>query len=190
MTMIFILFEYNLKFIFVDEKKQDDSRVRDRSRDQENQIKIEMQDANEIQSEIEAEKGNKSKEKMDLMDAIDEHLKNKIKDQKVREDQRLKTFIKFCLMHKKLINNFIRANQQIVNESLRNVIMKVPQILDFDNKRLMFRSQIKKMQKKYRLKYIDIQVRRDKVFDDSFEQLRSVPVDRWRGKLSVEFVDE
>ena len=49
----------------------------------------------------------------------------KIKDKHAREDQRLKVFIRFCLEHKKLINSFIRANQQVLNESLRNVLMKV-----------------------------------------------------------------
>ena len=63
-------------------------------------------------------------------------------------------------------------------------------MLDFDNKRLMFRSSVKKMQKKYRLKYIDLQVRRDKVFDDSYQQLKSTQTDRWRGQLAVEFQDE
>jgi len=108
-------------------------------------------------------------------------LQLKIKDQHAREDLRLKVFIKFCLEHKKVINSFIRANQQVLNESLRNVIMKVPQVLDFDNKRLLFRSQIKKIQKKYRLKYFDLQVRRDKVFDDSYEQLKSLSAERWKG---------
>jgi len=60
------------------------------------------------------------------MAAIEEHLKIKIKDEKARNDQRLKIFIKFCLEHKKIINSFIRANQQVLNDSLRNVIMKVP----------------------------------------------------------------
>jgi hypothetical protein len=45
------------------------------------------------------------------MEAIEEHLKTKIKDEKTRNDKRLKTFLKFCLEHKKIINSFIRANQ-------------------------------------------------------------------------------
>ena len=45
------------------------------------------------------------------MEAIEEHLLAKIKDEKARNDKRLKIFIKFCLEHKKLINSFIRANQ-------------------------------------------------------------------------------
>lgn len=76
-----------------------------------------------------------------ITEAIDQHLHMKINDKHAREDQRLKVFIRFCLEHKKLINSFIRANQQVLNESLRNVLMKIaPQILDFDNKRLLFRS--------------------------------------------------
>lgn len=68
--------------------------------------------------------------------------------------------------------------------------MKVPQILDFDNKRLLFRSQIKKLQKKHRLKYFDVQVSRDRVFDESYQQLKSQTAERWKGQMAVEFADE
>lgn len=155
-----------------------------------------MQDTEEIKREVEAEKSvvntevASSKEKGSLMEAIEQHLHQKIKDAHAREDLRLKVFIKFCLEHKKVINSFIRANQQVLNESLRNVIMKVPQVLDFDNKRLLFRSQIKKMQKKYRLKYFDLQVRRENVFDDSYDQLKQLSAERWKGQMGVEFQEE
>jgi hypothetical protein len=77
-------------------------------------------------------------------------LKTKLKDEHAGSDQRLKIFIRFCLGHKKVLNSFIRANQQVLNDSLRNVIMKVPQVLDFDNKRLLFRNQLKKQQRKFK----------------------------------------
>lgn len=54
---------------------------------------------------------NMSKDRYTLMEAIEQHLKIKIRDEKAREDRRLKVFIKFCLEHKKVINAFIRANQ-------------------------------------------------------------------------------
>ena len=108
----------------------------------------------------------------------------------MRKDDRLRVFITFCLEHKKVINSFIRANQQILNDSLRNVIIKVPQVLDFDNKRLLFRTQIKKIQKKYRMNYFDIEVKRDQVFADSFEQLEHLSPDKWKGKMNIEFQDE
>ena len=124
---------------------------------------VEMQSIEEIKQEIQemTESHSKSKEKLDLMHAIEEHLKTKIKEEKIREDERLKRFIKFCLVHKKVINSFIRANQQILNDSLRNVVSQVPQILDFDNKRLLFRSELKKMKRKHRLSHISLSVRRD-----------------------------
>lgn len=117
-------------------------------------------------------------------------MKLKIKDEHAREDERLKVFIRFCLEHKKVINSFIRANQQVLNDSLRNVIMKVPMILDFDNKRLLFRSIIKKMQKKYRLKYFDVGVSRSHVFDESYDQMKGLSAERWKGEMAVEFADE
>jgi hypothetical protein len=50
------------------------------------------------------------KDRSTLIEAIDQHLQQKIKDVHAREDRRLKAFIKFCLEHKKIINSFIRAN--------------------------------------------------------------------------------
>ncbi|CDW84627.1 ubiquitin hect domain family protein [Stylonychia lemnae] len=205
MIALFILFEYNLKFIFtealVNESPvvQGQAQANNRRRSgaasrRQNQGNAEQQgEKNEIIMEEILQyqmQQIQQQDKNDLMTAIEEHLRIKIKDEKARNDLRLKIFIKFCLEHKKIINSFIRANQQVLNDSLRNVIMKVPQLLDFDNKRLLFRGQIKKIQRKFRLKYIDIQVRRDKVFDDSFEQLRFLGIDRWKGKLNVEFADE
>ena len=75
------------------------------------------------------------------------------------------------MSHRKLINQFIRANQQLLNDSLRSLLLRiVPKILDFDNKRLLFWSQIKKTHRRFRLlKSIDLKLRRDKAFDDSFE---------------------
>jgi len=70
-----------------------------------------MQKVEDMKKESEAHSAQVSKEKSSaLMEAIEEHLLAKIKDEKARNDKRLKIFIKFCLEHKKLINSFIRAN--------------------------------------------------------------------------------
>lgn len=68
-----------------------------------------MQSVEEMKQEIESMIVSKEKTSS-LMEAIDEHLKIKIKDERTRNDKRLKIFIKFCLEHKKIINSFIRAN--------------------------------------------------------------------------------
>jgi hypothetical protein len=46
------------------------------------------------------------------------------------------------------------------------------------------------LKRKYRNKYIALNVRRDYVYDDSYAQLRPVPISDWKGKLNVEFEDE
>ena len=44
----------------------------------------------------------------------------------MRLDQRLKTIIGFFIANKKRINVFIRVNPQVVNEQLKNLVIKIP----------------------------------------------------------------
>ena len=67
-------------------------------------------------------------------------------------------------------------------------------MLDFDSKRLIWRTQIKRHIKK-QLKdsgeyEVDIGVRRNQVFDDSFEQLKNSPIEQWLQKFTIEFHEE
>jgi len=64
-------------------------------------------------------------------------------------------------MNKKLINVFIRVNQQVVNVQLKNLVVKIPQILEFDTKRLIWRVMLKKAKQKQKSGQWDILVRRD-----------------------------
>ncbi len=122
---LFILFDYNLKFIFPDAPDPEAGRMpRQAGRRNGNlgdrrhalmlqrlaqRTEVQMQSVEEMKSEIEGMIVSKEKTSS-LMEAIDDHLKLKIKDEKTRNDKRLKIFIKFCLEHKKIINSFIRAN--------------------------------------------------------------------------------
>lgn len=40
------------------------------------------------------------------------------------------------------------------------------------------------------MRYVDLDVRRDKVFDDAYEQLRLTSSEEWRGNFTVQFADE
>jgi len=73
-------------------------------------------------------------------------------------------------------------------------VIQVPQLLDFDSKRLIWKICVKKFIKK-NLKdqgdfEIDLQVRRNHVFGDSFETLKHIQLDSWKQKFSIEFHDE
>ena len=75
-------------------------------------------------------------------------------------DRRLRTIIGFFISNKKLINVFIRVNQQVVNVQLKNLVVKIPQILEFDTKRLIWRIMLKKTKPKMGGAW-DILVRRE-----------------------------
>ena len=68
--------------------------------------------------------------------------------------------------------------------------MKVPQLLDFENKRTYFRSQLQKQRSNEIYDGIRIRVRRSHVFEDSFYHLRARKVEELRGRLTVQFVNE
>lgn len=70
----------------------------------------------------------------------------------------------------------------------------LPQLLEFESKRLLWRLCIKKHLRKSSREHgeyeIDIQIRRNQVFADSFEQLKDIQLESWRQKFTVEFHDE
>lgn len=86
---------------------------------------------------------------------------------------RVQDLIRFFFVNKKLINKFIRINQTVINDQFQNLVIQVPQILDFDSKRLLWKICIKKHLRKNVKAHgefeIDLQVRRNQVFGDSFE---------------------
>jgi len=76
-------------------------------------------------------------------ESIEELLEKHIsKDSK--EFSRCKSLINFFLSNKSLINSFIRVNQQVVNTELKNLAMRIPLILEFDTKRLIWKQELKK----------------------------------------------
>ena len=105
-------------------------------------------------------------------------------------DRRLKTIIAFFISNKKLINIFIRVNQQVVNVQLKNLVVKIPQILEFDTKRLIWRVMLKKTKQKVKGGVWDISIRRDQAFDDSFALMRSAKPEEWKTQLRIAFQDE
>lgn len=84
---------------------------------------------------------------------------------------KFKTMATFFMQNKKLLNQFIRQNQQLVNTELKNLVLRVPQILEFDTKRFIWRVELKKQHAKHKKRVIRITVNRNRAFDDSFAHL-------------------
>ena len=86
--------------------------------------------------------------------------------------ERVQHVITFFFKNKSLINNFIRINQAAAINQFLNIVTTVPQILNFETKRLLWRVLIKKHLRKSQRDAgdyeIDVGCRRDQVFGDSF----------------------
>lgn len=70
---------------------------------------------------------------------------------------------------------------------LKNLVVKIPQILEFDTKRLIWRIMLKKTKQKVKGGQWEILVRRDQAFDDSFALMRGAKADEWKIPLRITF---
>jgi E3 ubiquitin-protein ligase HUWE1 len=108
----------------------------------------------------------------------------------VTQSPLLTRFIRFSERYRKLLNDLIKQNPALLGESF-SVLLKVPQLIDFENKRSYFKAQIQKQ--KTETEYygeIRLNVRRAHLIEDSFYQLRARSPEEMRGRLVVHFSGE
>lgn len=79
---------------------------------------------------------------------------------------------RFAERHRRLVNVLIQQNVQLLLEGPLTQLMRTPRLIDFDNKRAFFRSQVRSASDRYHGS-LRIHVRREHIFEDSFHQLRS-----------------
>ena len=70
---------------------------------------------------------------------------------------------------------------------LKNLVVKIPQILEFDTKRLIWRTMLKKNKQKMKGGAWELHVRREQAFDDSFAIMRPAKSDEWKMPLRINF---
>ena len=56
----------------------------------------------------------------------------------------------------------------MINNELKKLAQMIPQILEFDTKRIIWKTELKKMHAKYKNERFDFQIRRESAFPDSF----------------------
>ncbi len=101
--------------------------------------------------------------------------------------------ILFAEEHRKLLNAMIRSSSSLLSATSGSfhVLTQAPKVLDFDNKRTFFKSQIAQLKKLTPSSVINMNVRRAYVFEDSYHQLIGRTGDELRStKLSVKFHGE
>ncbi|KAI3703777.1 hypothetical protein L1987_73972 [Smallanthus sonchifolius] len=99
------------------------------------------------------------------------------------------TFSRFAEKHRRLLNAFVRQNPGLLEKSL-SMMLKAPRLIDFDNKRLYFRSRIRQQHDQHLTGPLRISVRRAYVLEDSYNQLRMRPTQDLKGRLNVHFQGE
>jgi len=109
------------------------------------------------------------------------------------EARRLLTFVEKNSM---LLNMVLKQNVNLLDSSFAPLI-QIPRcraMLHFDIKRAFFKMKLKKMKKKggrqYEISRLKVNVRRQSIFEDSFQRLRDVTADVMRRPLSVTFHGE
>ncbi|CDP00938.1 unnamed protein product [Coffea canephora] len=105
-----------------------------------------------------------------------------------KADEKQMAFVKFSDKHRKLLNSFIRQNPGLLEKSF-SLMLKVPRIIDFDNKRAHFRSKIKHHHDHHHSP-LRISVRRAYILEDSYNQLRMRTAQELKGRLTVHFQGE
>ncbi|PKA67035.1 E3 ubiquitin-protein ligase UPL1 [Apostasia shenzhenica] len=99
------------------------------------------------------------------------------------------TFSRIVEKHRRLLNVFIRQNPSLLEKSL-SMMLKVPRLIDFDNKRAYFRARIRQQHDQHPSAPLRISVRRAYVLEDSYNQLRLRSAQDLQGRLTVQFQGE
>lgn len=101
-------------------------------------------------------------------------------------------FFTFTEEHRKILNDLVRHNPKLMSGTF-SLLVKNPKVLEFDNKRNYFSRSIhtKASNSRQAFPALQLSVRRDQVFHDSFKSLYFQTGDQMKyGKLSIRFHGE
>lgn len=99
-------------------------------------------------------------------------------------------FLRFTDAHRKILNAMVRNNPALMSGSFA-LLVENPKVLDFENKRSYFSQQLRRRPNKEHAHTLQVSVRRDFVFEDSFSKFqRWSPEQIKYGKLSCKFWNE
>lgn len=97
-------------------------------------------------------------------------------------------FVLMCEKNRTAINRLISQDMNLLFDSMSVIPKKLPKVLDFDNKKTYFRLSLDRAQKPHY--QLNLSVRREEIFADSFNQIISKQPFELKGKMQVEFKGE
>jgi E3 ubiquitin-protein ligase HUWE1 len=105
---------------------------------------------------------------------------------------RYRRLLQFVHSHRSLLNIVIKSKPLLLESSLAPII-RITQLrayLTFEVKRKHFFGKLKKMQQNAGRRGMHLQIRRNQVFEDSYQQLRDRSASDMRGRLQIQFYGE
>jgi len=97
---------------------------------------------------------------------------------------------RFIELHRVPVNMLLRATPSLLEGDFFKAALKYSQWIDFDNKKTYFRNLIKQRTAAANPCQIELCVRREHVFEESYFKLRSKKAEEMKGRLQVQFQDE
>jgi E3 ubiquitin-protein ligase HUWE1 len=99
-------------------------------------------------------------------------------------------FVAFAERHRTTVNLYIRQDKALLHNASFSPLVRFPKLLDFDNKKYYFRSELKRRNANQRFGSVRLCVRRDYVFEDSFHHIVLRKPEELKGKLNIVFQGE
>lgn len=81
---------------------------------------------------------------------------------------RVEQLSQFCLVNKRIINKMIKSKPSLFANELEGLIKHMPNLLDFENKRVYFKKEIAKLKRSQYHEQIQLFIRRDDIFMDAY----------------------
>lgn len=102
--------------------------------------------------------------------------------------------VDFVTVNKVLINALLRSSPSLLDKGLRAMV-RIPRcraFMDFDVKRHWFRTQVRRLRQTASRRHgnLRLSIRRQRVFEDAYHQLRHWNAEEMRGRLHITFVNE
>jgi hypothetical protein len=105
-------------------------------------------------------------------------------------NKRIEDLSNFCLANKRVINKLIKTKTSYFVGELEGLFKHMPNLLDFDNKRIYFKRELAKLKRNQYYEQIQLFIRRDNIFMDSYAQLGIRQGNEMKGKLHIQFTGE
>eukprot|EP00339_Tiarina_fusa_P012546 CAMPEP_0117085790 /NCGR_PEP_ID=MMETSP0472-20121206/60273_1 /TAXON_ID=693140 ORGANISM="Tiarina fusus, Strain LIS" /NCGR_SAMPLE_ID=MMETSP0472 /ASSEMBLY_ACC=CAM_ASM_000603 /LENGTH=2751 /DNA_ID=CAMNT_0004815117 /DNA_START=1687 /DNA_END=9942 /DNA_ORIENTATION=+ len=95
----------------------------------------------------------------------------------------------FVQRYKTILNLLIKQNPDLLSSGSFSGMIEFPFLLDFDVKRSYFRSKLHEGEN-HRYGGLRLNVRRDRLFEDSYHQLKGRTSEELKGRLTIQFANE